>query len=249
MTKIFGIVNLTTDSFSGDGTFDIVIIKDYIEQAAKNNIYGIDIGAFSTKPNGEFVSEKDELQRLSILPQIINFAHNLGLVVSLDSFRPNVAQFGLQNGIDYINDVNGFVDEKMINLALEYPNVKCICMHSLEAPVGSKKIDKSIDICNFIIDWANNKTDYLIAKGINNNRIIIDIGLGFGKDTEQCWNLLDNFTKLKQQIKCKIYVGHSRKGFLKSTTNSIADKDAATSAVSQKLIDLNCDYLRIHKIS
>ena len=121
-------------------------------------------------------------------------------------------------------------------------------MHSLEAPVGSKKIDKSIDICNFIIDWANNKTDYLIAKGINNNRIIIDIGLGFGKDTEQCWNLLDNFAKLKQQIKCKIYVGHSRKGFLKSTTNSIADKDAATSAVSQKLIDLNCDYLRIHKI-
>lgn len=249
MTKIFGIVNLTTDSFSGDGTFDIAIIKDYIEQAAKNNIYGIDVGAFSTKPNGSFVSEKEELQRLSILPEIIKFAHNLKLATSLDSFRSNVIQFGLQNGIDYINDVTGFVDEKMINLALEYPDLKCICMHSLEAPAGAKKIDKSIDICNFIIDWANNKTDYLIAKGINKNRIIIDIGLGFGKDAEQCWNLLDNFAKLKQQIKCKIYVGHSRKSFLKPATNSIADKDIATFLVTQKLIAFNCDYLRLHKIS
>jgi dihydropteroate synthase len=73
--------------------------------------------------------------------------------------------------------------------------------------------------------------------------------LGFGKDTEQCWNLLDNFAKLKQQIKCKIYVGHSRKSFLKPATNSIADKDIATSVVSKKLTELNCDYLRLHKIS
>jgi dihydropteroate synthase len=64
MAKIFGIINLSQDSFSGDGVSDINKIKEYIEKIAQFGLYGIDVGAMSTKPNGDFVSEFDELKRL-----------------------------------------------------------------------------------------------------------------------------------------------------------------------------------------
>ncbi len=247
MTKVFGIVNITPDSNSGDGTFDMDVILNYVKKTAKLGLYGVDVGAVASNYHLKEMSVSKEMDRLeNRLPEIIKLAHNLNLKVSLDSFTPEVIEFGLENGIDYINDITGFRNSKIVDLAVKCKNVKCVVMHSISVPAVKGEIPETVDIVKFIIDWAKERIDSLREL---KERLIIDIGIGFSKSGAQDFKLINNMKKIKESIDVPIYIGHSRKFFLHNNIiTDVVQKDLLTAIITQELIKNKCDYLRLHNL-
>src|SRR5205085_4188574 len=101
--------------------------------------------------------------------------------ISIDTRHPIVAERAMQLGIDWINDVSGFVDPNMRALAVGSP-VKCVVMHNLGVPAQKNVVLASHpNICEQIVDWTEQRFDELLDSGINANQFIFDIGIGFGK--------------------------------------------------------------------
>ena len=131
MTKIFGILNITPDSFSDGGVnFEVDRAVKTLESMKANNIFAVDIGAESTRPNAAPVSPEEEIERLKI---ILPIAVKMGLTVSLDSRNIKTVEWGLKEGVKIVNDVSGFKDLKMIELVRDF-KAKAIFMHSLTVP-------------------------------------------------------------------------------------------------------------------
>jgi len=247
--KIFGIVNLSSNSFSGDSLVDIYQIEERMLNFSSKNAYGIDIGAHATNPNAKKLDEDKEMCILQkFLPQISKFAKKLNLKLSIDTFYPKIANYACGLGFDYINDVNALKNEAMIEVLQKYSNVKYILTHSLSAPVKDGEFLKNdINIMDFLINFCNEKISILNKNDISIDRIIFDPGIGFGKNTEQNWTIVQNFEIFKH-LKCKTYLAHSRKKFLSNfTENDIKLRDLATSIIT-KTLENKIDYVRIHKI-
>ncbi len=220
-SKIVGILNLTPDSFFDGGRYNQEIsalkqIENLIAQGA--NI--IDIGAQSTRPDALIISPNQEWQRLeAILPQAIKLVakHNqknqINIKISLDSNNHQTVSKALKLGIDIINDVGGFDNLNMANLAAA-SGKKLVVMHNLGAPADKNKIiDPKLNVVAEVFDWMQKKIKWLNGLGIEKSQIIFDIGLGFGKNADQSIELLSAIDQFKN-LGLPLYVGHSNKSFL-----------------------------------
>ena len=255
MTKIVGILNITPDSFFDGGRYDekenaLNQLSILLQQGA--NV--VDIGAESTRPNAVMILPDEEMQRLrDILPLIIqevqkyNQKNHKNIEISLDSRHSQTLFWALGLGIDIINDVSGFVDLKMINLAVK-SGKKIVAMHNLGVPASRNKIvDESLDVVQVVIDWMGNKLQQLLKAGIKKERIIFDVGLGFGKNACQSIKLLKEIDRLRV-LDLPLYVGHSNKSFLdEMTIENCSTRAEKTIAVSKYLVEKNIEYLRVHK--
>lgn len=247
MTKLVAILNITPDSFSDGGKYNSY--NQILEAALKFIADGadvIDIGAESTRPDAKPLDAKAEWQRLKpVLSDIIKNSHEHNVKLSLDTRHAQNAKRAIDLGIDWINDVSGFADMDMVD-AVKNTDVSCVLMHSLTVPADKSVIlPKNRDVVEFLIDWAADKIVDLGKYGINKDRIIFDPGLGFGKDAEQSWQIIDNIEKF-QILDVPLFIGHSRKSFL---GGDMGDRDGKTLEVSKKLMLKNVDYLRVHAIS
>lgn len=260
MTKIVGILNITPDSFSGDG----VVSGDYRSNLSKyrenalNSFKGlinsgceiIDIGAQSTRPDAQILSADEEWNRLDpFLSDAVNLAHNSGVQISIDTYHPEVAKRAISLGVDIINDVSGFADDAMIDAVLE-SDCKLVVMHSLSVPADRNLVlDGDADVIQNLTDWFKDRIDILENKGIDRERIVVDPGVGFGKTPVQSLNIVKDAHILRKLLNVPIYIGHSRKSFLTLFTNESADKrDALTLAFSALMMQNNVDYLRVHDV-
>ena len=255
MTKIVGILNITPDSFFDGGRYDekenaLNQLGILLQQGA--NV--VDVGAESTRPNAVMILPDEEMQRLrDILPLIIqevqkyNQKNHKNIEISLDSRHSQTLFWALGLGIDIINDVSGFVDLKMINLAVK-SGKKIVAMHNLGVPASRNKIvDESLDVVQVVIDWMGNKLQQLLKAGIKKEQIIFDVGLGFGKNACQSIKLLKEIDRLRV-LDLPLYVGHSNKSFLdEMTIENCATRAEKTIAVSKYLVEKNIEYLRVHK--
>lgn len=246
-TKLIGIINITPDSFSGDGIVDNE--NGVFSQAKKLISEGaeiIDIGAESTRPKAIKLSHAEEWERLE---PVLNKIKNLIQVeISIDSYHPETIEKALALGANWINDVSGFSNPKMLPLASK--NIATlVVMHSLGIPADSKKtIDKKEDVIQVVYDWGKEKIKFLQKNGIEKDRIVFDPGIGFGKTAEQSLALIRNIDKFKT-LGVRIMVGHSRKSFLSLFTDKPAkDRDEETCIVSSFLAKKEVDYLRVHNI-
>lgn len=248
MTKIFGILNVTPDSFSDGGVnFDFKNAIKTLETMALNNVYAVDIGAESTRPNASFVSGEEEIERLkTILP----IAIKMGLTVSLDSRHAKTIEWGLNQGVKIVNDVTGFQDEKIIKLVKQF-NVKAVFMHSLTVPANPDIVMKEAGFMQEIYNFGVNTISKFEQAGVKKEDLIFDPGIGFGKTGNQSIEIIKNIEFFKP-LEVKILVGHSRKSFLKSAfanQNPItAEKDLMTTAFSAYLIAKKVDFLRLHNV-
>ena len=180
-TYIMSILNLTPDSFSDGGKWndkDIAIKKalQMVEEGADI----LDVGAQSTRPGYTQVSAREEIDRLkNILPKI---RKKVNIPISIDTFYPEVAEYAIKEGVDIINDITGFEDERMVQLA---SNCSCglIVMHNTT----------SEDIRAFF----ERKLKELTDKGIETKRICFDPGIGFSKTYEQNLHVLKNIKEFK----------------------------------------------------
>lgn len=210
---IMGILNVTPDSFSDGGVFlepgsALIHAKQMIADGADI----LDIGAESTRPYGSAtpVSAQDELRRLQpILPDVVA----LGVPVSIDTMKSQIAAWALGQGATIANDVWGLQrDPDMARVIAEHQAV-VIAMHNREI------VDPAIDIMQDMVAFFSRSLEIAARAGVAHDHIVLDPGIGFGKTAEQSMIALARLDQL-QQFGCPLLVGASRKRFISTITPS-----------------------------
>lgn len=241
-TKLVGILNLTTNSFSDGGMYnDFEKAKEHLLELISDGADIIDIGAESTKPYSSPVSPKEQLEKL--LP-IIDFTKNK-TPISIDTRSAIVAEECINAGANIINDVSGFdYDEKMVDVIAKH-NIPIIIQHSQGTPETMQNSPHYNNLIEDIFLNLKKKIDFAHSKNIKN--IIIDPGIGFGKTKEDNFEIIKRIEEF-QSLNCPIMLGISRKSLLDMPNADNLAKDIYTTAINALAIERNVDYIRVHNI-
>ncbi len=244
--KVMGILNCTPNSFYDGGKF--VGQNQILQQVEKMIFEGatfIDIGAYSSKPNSEFVSEKEEIDR--ILP-VLNLVLNKfpETIISIDTFRSEVAKVCIENGASIINDISaGTRDEKMMEVVAKY-NVPYIMMHMRGNAQTMQSLTNYENIVKEILFYFSEKIQKARSLGIND--IIIDPGFGFAKTITQNFEVLQKLD-LFQMLELPILTGVSRKSMIYKTLNTIPENALnGTSVLNTIALTKGSKILRVHNV-
>jgi dihydropteroate synthase len=208
--RIMGILNVTPDSFSDGGMYmkrerALEHAKKMVEEGADI----IDIGAESTRPGSRPIDSKEEISRLS---PVIDDITSLPVPVSVDTYKPDVAEFALEHGAKIINDIYGLGKEGMLDVVKRY-NAGIIIMHMKGEPSTMQQNPTYENVTSEIIYFLRERTLYAIGNGIRKENIAIDPGIGFGKRIEHNIKILRELQSFKS-LGFPIVVGVSRKGFI-----------------------------------
>ena len=248
-SAIMAIVNITNNSFCGDGTLDKGLIEAKMQQLLQQRVGFIDIGAESTNPDARQITWQEEIERLQ-KTNIFSFVRNNytnGIKFSIDTYHPETAEIAVKNGFNVINDVNGFKDEKMWNIMQQNQNIEAVIMHSLQ-PNGSKMItmDKNANIVAVLNEWVKKIEDLASGYDIEKDRIIIDYGIGFGKTAEQDLFIINNIEKIDNRG-FRVLIGHSNKSFMRLLgANTLEERKIMTKNISGILTKKGVEILRMH---
>ena len=228
-TYTMGIINLTPDSFSGDGLLGKVEIeKAAVDQALRFAHDGadiLDLGAESTRPGSRKLRAEEELER--ILPALTLIRKELpDMLISVDTYKASTARACLGRGADIVNDVWGFkYDSQMAEVVAEF-DATAVLMHNREE--GAQAISGELggryegveyqDIVGEVYNWLAESVQIAHNAGLSDGQIILDPGIGFGKTIEQNLYLLKHVDRLSE-LGFPILLGVSRKGFIGHTLN------------------------------
>jgi dihydropteroate synthase len=258
-TYIMGIINVTPDSFSGDGLMsDQWWVKKAVEQGvrfAQEGAHILDVGGESTRPGAAPVETAVELQR--VLPVIQALGREVNLPISIDTYKAEVAAAALDAGAHLVNDVWGLrMDPGMAGLCARR-QVPVVVMHNRSRPrnvaqeerlggryVGTVYNDLLLDVANEL------QASISLAKaaGIPDEHIIIDPGIGFGKTVEQNLTLLNHLDMLKA-LGYPILLGTSNKSFIGYSLNTPPeDRLEGTAATIAIGIARGADIVRVHQV-
>ena len=244
--KVMGILNITPDSFFDGGKFksDANILK-HTEKMLSEGATFIDVGGYSSRPNAQHISEDEELRR--VIPVVDLLIKKFPKVlISIDTFRSNVATKCVNIGACMINDISaGNMDVKMFTTVAKL-QVPYIIMHMQGTPQTMQKSPKHVDIVHEVIHYFSKKVNELHA--LNVNDIIIDVGFGFGKTPEQNYELLKNLSLLKN-LEVPILTGISRKSMLYKLLKITPAKALNATTVANTMALMNgTNILRVHDV-
>ena len=239
-TLVMGILNVTPDSFSDGGKyFSVEAATAHAAQLVEYGADIIDIGAESTRPGFKPIGADEEFARLEkILPEI----KNLGVPLSVDTSKPEVAEKALELGADIINDVHGLEDLRMIEVAKKF-DAPVVAMHNEKCSDG----DIIADVKKFFRRTVAN----CAARGFDTTKIIFDPGIGFGKTFDDDLTILRRLDELKILDKQEIplMIGVSRKSFIgRATGLKLDERDEATGAACVCAIVKGIDIIRVHNV-
>lgn len=259
-TYVMGILNVTPDSFSGDGLLSLEnTVKAALEQSQRFIEAGadiLDIGGESTRPGASAVDENKETAR--VLPVIEALRNSYPkILISIDTYKAAVADTALQHGADWINDVWALrADPRMADVAAAR-KAPIILMHNRSKPeqaeletrlggryIGSVYTDLIDDVRKELLESA------VIARaaGVDDSRIILDPGIGFGKTVGQNLELVDRLDELKH-LGYPILLGASRKSFIGYTLDlPPSERVEGTAAVCAVGIARGADIIRVHDV-
>ena len=244
--KVMGILNITPDSFFDGGKFssDANILK-HTEKMLSEGATFIDVGGYSSRPNAQHISEDEELKRVIPVVELLikKFPE---ILISIDTFRSNVAMKCVNIGACMINDISaGNMDVKMFTTVAKL-QVPYIIMHMQGTPQTMQKSPKHVDIVHEVIYYFSKKINELHA--LNVNDIIIDVGFGFGKTPEQNYELLKNLSLLKN-LEVPILTGISRKSMLYKLLDITTAMALNATTVANTIALMNgTNILRVHDV-
>ncbi len=247
-----GIVNVTPDSFSDGGQFlGWESIESHVNTMLESGVHIIDVGGESTRPGANPLDGDAEWERVGpVLERLVDrYGEDpLGPLISIDTYHPATARKALALGVNIVNDVGGLRDPRMIEMA-RGSRVDWIAMHQLSLPVDTgRTLPPDADPLEAIEQWLSERANLWSKAGLDLNRIIIDPGIGFGKNPSQSIELLRRAGELRRHG-FRVLVGHSRKSFLKPLVgDDMAARDAATASLSLDLCDQGVDILRVHDV-
>lgn len=247
-TKIMGVLNITTNSFSDGGKFyDFENSIKHLHELIDDGADVIDIGAESTKPYSSPVSAEAQLEKLIPILEYIKM-NNIKILISIDTRSSIVAQKCIELGADIINDVSGFdYDEKMVDVLSNNPDVRVVIQHSQGNPENMQDSPHYDNLMDEIFINLKNKVDFAISKGIKKENIILDPGIGFGKTKENNFEILKRWKELRT-LGCPILIGLSRKSLLGMPDATNEEKDMYSLALDSILMNENVDYIRVHNV-
>lgn len=208
---VMGILNVTPDSFFENSRVnDVLLLLEKAEKQLKEGAAILDIGGMSTRPGAEMISEMAELNR--ILPAIRTIVRAFPeAIVSVDTFRASIARACINEGAHIINDISGgSLDNQMYETVADL-NVPYILMHTKGTPQTMQSLAHYDDIALEILDYFIKRVGILRGLGVKD--IILDVGFGFAKNTEQNFELLKKLSVFKI-LECPILAGISRKGMI-----------------------------------
>lgn len=244
--KVMGILNCTPDSFFDGGKYKAE--TEFIKQAERILTEGadfIDVGAYSTKPNADFVSEEEELARMVPAVELI-LKHFPEAIISADTFRAAVAKAAIEAGAAIVNDIAaGGLDDKMIQTVGEL-KVPYIMMHMRGTPQTMTKLTDYEDIVKEMLLYFSQKTAEARSFGIDD--IIIDPGFGFAKILQQNYEVL-NKMELFKMTELPILAGVSRKSMIYKLLG-ITPQEAlnGTTVLNTIALSKGANILRVHDV-
>jgi dihydropteroate synthase len=244
--KVMGIFNVTPDSFFDGGTYkDEVAILNHVETMLKHKATFIDIGGYSSRPGADFVSVQEELNRVIPVVKLI-LKHFPETLISIDTFRSDVAKQSIEAGAALINDISaGKLDDNMLSTVGKL-GVPYIMMHMKGTPKTMQQQTQYNDLLKDIISYFAEQIAKAHAEKIND--IIIDPGFGFAKTLEQNFELLHKF-ELLQLIDKAVLAGVSRKSMIYKTLNSTSENALnGTTALHMVALQKGAKILRAHDV-
>lgn len=243
---IMGILNVTPDSFSDGGQHaDFAAAVEHARAMVDSGAQIIDVGGESTRPGSAEVSEEEELARvLDVVRQLVD----LGICVSIDTRHASVAKACVEAGASVINDVSGFRDPAMVELAASC-DAGCVVMHMQGDPVTMQDNPQYVDVVAEVRDYLAAQAAMLEQAGVAPERICIDPGPGFGKTMSQTMELVRNFHEFRR-VGYPVMCAVSRKGFIGSAygIENPADRDEASAQEALMACELGASVVRVHNV-
>ena len=237
-TKLMAILNLTPDSFFAGSRIDEKGILSRAEECLRDGAYILDLGAESTRPGAEAVSEDEEIRRLVPALRILR-GHFPEVIISVDTYKPEVARIAAGEGADIINDISGFTFGDGMPEVIAALKIPYVLSHITGTPQNMQVFENHTDILKELSVYFSAKIAALESAGVSRQKIILDPGLGFGKNSS------DNFAVLKDIESLSVWglpviLGHSRKRF---TGKSLAGSVAVSALLAGRV-----SVLRVHDV-
>lgn len=245
---IFGIVNITPDSFSDGGKYfapDAAIA--HARRLVADGAHVVDLGPASSNPDATPVPPEEEIRRLA--PVLEALAAD-GIAVSVDSFQPETQAHALVHGARYLNDIQGF-NEAHFHPALAASDARLIVMHSIQGRGNAdRRAAPEGDIVEHICRFFEARIARLERAGVARDRLILDPGMGFflGPTPETSFEVLARLGELKSRFGLPLLVSVSRKSFLRAVTGRSPQEAGAASLAAELLATTGgADYIRTHE--
>ena len=243
---VMGILNVTPDSFyDGGWHFDSISTQKRIEEMIAEGAEIIDIGGESTRPGSKPVNIEDELER--VIPAI-EFVKNISdIPISIDTQKAEVARKAVEAGACVVNDVGGLRNNDMISTVAEL-QIPVIIMHMQGTPENMQANPQYDDTVQDIKDWLKERINTAEIAGIKRSNVIVDPGIGFGKNLKHNLEILGGLSKLKNMAG-GVLLGASRKSFIEFLTGA-EDSDRLTGSLTAAMMGAaaGVDLVRVHDV-
>jgi dihydropteroate synthase len=244
--KVMGILNCTPDSFFDGGKYkNESKLLSQVEKMLSEGATFIDVGAYSSKPNADFVSEVEEANRLLPIIDLL-VRHFPKILLSIDTFRSSIAEKAIQSGAVMINDISaGNLDPEMFSTVARL-QVPYIMMHMRGTPQTMQHLTAYDNMCKEMIYYFSEKVAQARQFGIND--LIIDPGFGFAKTTDQNFEVLQK-QALFHVLELPVLVGVSRKSIIYKTLNTTPQESLnGTSILNTIALQKGATILRVHDV-
>ena len=240
-TYVMGIVNVTPDSFSGDGLgndLDAAVTQGL--RMAAEGADMLDVGGESTRPGHVPITAAEEIERTGSV--VRRLARDSGVPVSIDTYKREVAEFGAAAGATILNDVWGLTRAPAIaGIAAEH-GCALVLMHNQDGTEYAR------DLMEEIKGFLSTAASRAVAAGVPREKVILDPGIGFGKTADQNWEVMRRFTELRE-LGHPILVGTSRKSFIgKLLDLPVTDRLEGTTATVVAAVLRGADIVRVHDV-
>ena len=244
--KVMGILNVTPNSFFDGGKYknaDEIVAQ--VQKMLSEGATFIDIGAYSSKPNAEFVSVEEEIDRIVPIVELL-VQQFPNILISIDTFRSKVAEACILNGAALINDIAaGKLDDFMLGVVAKY-KVPYIMMHMRGTPQTMTTLTQYEDVVKEVLLYFSERIAAARSLGIND--LIVDPGFGFAKTLEQNYEVLQKM-ELLQQLELPILSGVSRKSMIYKVLNTNASESLnGTTALNTVSLLKGANILRVHDV-
>lgn len=251
-TLIMGIVNVTPDSFSGDGILReknvIAGAIPFVKKMMRDGADILDIGGESTRPGAKAISYKEEIKR--VVPLIKFLSKRIKIPISVDTYKPEVARAALEAGAVIINDIMGLkAKDPLIKVLKNFRDVPIVVMHIKGKPRTMQKNPVYEDLMEEVLENLQRSIDAGLQAGISIERFIVDPGIGFGKTVEHNLEIIRRLSELKS-LGRPILVGPSRKSFIGKILHSPEESQRifGTAASVACAIANGANIVRVHDV-
>ena len=246
---VVGILNVTPDSFSDGGDFlDPEVATDQAATMLDEGADMLDVGGESTRPGSDSVSQEEEIRRVvPVLERILSARPEA--VISIDTYRSGTATAALEAGASLVNDVTALRGDPRMVSVVEGAACPVILMHMQGEPKTMQKEPHYEDVVGEVRDFLAERAEYAVAAGVGSENVILDPGIGFGKDLEHNLALLRNLDAVVD-LGFPVLIGSSRKRFIERITGVQEARDRVSGTVATTVLayERGATFFRVHDV-